>query len=133
MLQALAMPAEVQLTLEPDGTNKADELALNFDDVFGMNRSGRFPLTPKQTRALNSVDAALEDMSGPKPFWTEEALRTAGEWENVRSLAKEALRAFRWPIEVPQIGHVYTYTKDGRISSVTTIGSYQRKMRPPTE
>ncbi len=30
-LQALAMPAEVQLTLFPDFVCKADELALDFD------------------------------------------------------------------------------------------------------
>jgi hypothetical protein len=40
-LQALAMPADVQLALFPEGSAKVDELALEFDDVLGMKWSAK--------------------------------------------------------------------------------------------
>jgi hypothetical protein len=103
-LQALALPAAVQLELYPDGAAKADELALDFDhfqlcvrDNYGGD------LSERQRRLLDRLDQELEEMSGAQnaSLWTEEALRKAPEWEHIRVLAKEALESFGWEVNPP--------------------------------
>ncbi len=55
-LQALAMPAEVQLSLYPDFVCKADELALDFDQWKDcVNSNGVGVLTDLQRRALTAL------------------------------------------------------------------------------
>lgn len=34
-------------------------------------------------------------------FWTVEALISDPLWDEVRSIAKQVLRSFEWPVEVP--------------------------------
>lgn len=97
-LQALAAPPDTQLGIYPDFVCKADELALDFDDWFAM--SERF-LSAKQIGALEPIMSLLDGMSGPGGPWSEEDLRTDARWEQIRGLAKRALRVFKWPIEQP--------------------------------
>jgi hypothetical protein len=44
------------------------------------------------------LDSALNAMSGPQnaALWTEEALQSRPEWENVRNLAQRVLKSFGW-------------------------------------
>ena len=106
-IQALAMPAEVQLTLFPDFVCKADELALEFDEhytraisVFGDK------MTIEQKTVLSAIDQKLSDMSASgKEFslslWEEEGLLSSLQWTTIRILAREALEKFGWPVESP--------------------------------
>lgn len=129
-LQALAMPAEVQLTLFPEGSAKVDELALEFDDALEMRWTAkRRQITPEQDALLRRIDSALDEMSGPKPFWSEDALRASPQWQAVRNVAKEALEAFGWDVRAPLWTHIYTYTRDGRISSSTTISARHEELK----
>lgn len=64
-LRALAAPGAVALAFPPDGTVKADELALEFDNLIGAalsNMGDEF--TEEQRGALQKVDAQLTRMSG---------------------------------------------------------------------
>jgi hypothetical protein len=106
-LQMLAAPAQVQVALQPDHVAKADELALEFDHWYECARgsiSGEW--TPEQSTALSTIDASLARMSAGGPafsaeLWSVSALHTASKWEEVRGLARNALRCLGWPLEDP--------------------------------
>ena len=103
-LQALAMPAEVQLGLYPDFVCKGDELALDFDNFFHAVR-GSYPddFTAEQWTMLESIDRALAEMSGEENAhrWTDHAVRASSDWETIRGLARGALHALGWEVAAP--------------------------------
>jgi hypothetical protein len=104
-LQALAAPAEIQLTLFPGFDWKVDELAIEFDQWYQvmMRRRSLFPM--KARKLLEDLNRKLDEMSGPDNtrFWEEETLRTDTAWETIRDLARLALNAIGWPIENPML------------------------------
>ena len=103
-LQALALPAVVQVQLFPDFVCKADELALNFDHWSScMLAWYRDTLTPAQRDPIDAIDHHLARMSGTHnaALWTDEALHEAPEWNEVRQLARHALAAFGWEETTP--------------------------------
>jgi hypothetical protein len=106
-LQALAMPASTQLKLFPEFVVKADELALDFDSAWSAVRTNyEDELSPAQAAAIDAVERKLERMSRDGAefdvdLWTESALSSSGQWEDVRSLAESALEAFGWTRESP--------------------------------
>lgn len=104
-LQALAQPADVQLTLFPDFACKTDELALDFDDwAPAVLQCPEIELTEPQRTALQHIDEAFTKMNAEgTPIWTDDALRSAPEWEQARSLARQALAAFAWPPDAPPL------------------------------
>jgi hypothetical protein len=67
-----------------------DELALEFDDVFGP--PGTTPPAGGWGDALRRLDATLSAMSGPENahLWEPDALH-GPEWAKVRARAREAL------------------------------------------
>src|SRR5579884_3193304 len=104
-LQALAMPASVQVYLETDEVGLVvDDVAIDFDNWHrcvvghGANR-----VTDEQRALLAGIDRLLGAMSGAEntELWTEEALSTAPEWATIRELATRALTAFGWEIAAP--------------------------------
>lgn len=103
-LQALAMPAAVQLALFPDFVCKADELALDFANFYGAVR-GNYPndYTAEQWATLETIDRALEERSGEENAerWTDDAVRTSCVWEMIRGLARTALDALGWEVSAP--------------------------------
>lgn len=90
-LRRLAAPPEEQETylLELGVLPSVDELALEFDDALSGVAIGDPPLG----QLLNQLNELLEEMSGEENayLWTPRALQEASEWENVRTLAREAL------------------------------------------
>lgn len=118
-LQALAMPAEIQLSLFPDFVCKADELANDFDHWMGcVFSNGEDTLTDAQSATLAAIDAQLAVMSN-KTYgieWTEDELYTRPEWARVRLLAVDALNAFGWEITAPPPSED-TYVPGGRPES----------------
>ena len=71
-----------------------DELALEFDDLFFVHRASPDSLGGADG-ALSDLDRALKRMSGEANahLWTEQALRSAPQWREVRALAARALAA----------------------------------------
>ena len=93
-LRALAAPADVQLARHPDLTAGADAVAADFGDALRLaSDCPQLGLDDEQRDALDAVEELLERMSGAEGAtpWTEEALRSAPEWEEVRTRARAAL------------------------------------------
>ena len=106
-LQGLAIDAESQLALNPVQIDRVEELALAFDDSFGMaNANCAEAFTQIQWEALRAIDRKLDAMSlGGDEFedeiWTENGLRSHPAWNEIRSLARTALERFGWLCESP--------------------------------
>jgi hypothetical protein len=103
-LQALAMPAEIQLSLFPDFVCKGDELALGFGHSYDVARDN-YPdyFTPNQWTTLETIEHVLDQMSGQENAdrWTDDAVRVSGDWGLLRTLAQIALGAIGWKVEIP--------------------------------
>ena len=109
-IQALAMDADVQRSLFPDFTCKADELALDFDHWFKVAQ-GHFAkqFSNEQLVAIRAIDQKLTTMSNggsgfDEALWWDDSLATRSEWQEVRSLAMHALQQFGWQLEKPPWG-----------------------------
>ena len=106
-LQALAAQPEDQLALFPSFTSRVEELALEFDEHYRRAIAELSPaMDADQLEALRSIDAKLESMSADGPefaesLWEALGLRNSPHWDDVRSLAAEALARFHWPVELP--------------------------------
>ncbi len=114
--QALALPAAVQLSLFPDFVCKVDELALDFgawcDSVLSHEAA---LLSPIQASLLVEMNNKLTAMSGPQPYWTEDALRQSPVWAEVRQLSAAILLAFNWVEGIPPSDRA-SYVPAGRAS-----------------
>ncbi|MEO2090450.1 MAG: hypothetical protein ABGY75_13270 [Gemmataceae bacterium] len=90
-LELLAADGSTALAGVPDGCNKPSELALMFDN-FRSAVVGNFAaeLPPELLAALAGVDAALDRI--PRHGWTDEAVRSAPEWQAVRDEATVAVQ-----------------------------------------
>ena len=110
VLTVLAQPWDAQvaylhaLDVVPAGANvwaTVDELALDLDAIapaaYGWEAEGDF--TAEELEGVRALDRALAAMSGQQhaDLWTEQALRVAPEWANVRELARHALAALKRP------------------------------------
>lgn len=110
-LQGLAIDPESQLMLNPEQIDRVEELALAFDDSFGMAKihCASF-FTQAQWEAIYAIDRKLDAMSfGGEKFdeeiWTENGLRSHEAWIEIRVLARTALERFGWPCESPKNRH----------------------------
>ena len=93
-LEALALPGNLALQRAPDGTARADELALDFDNFYTAFR-GNFglELSQEQLEALAEVDRLLSDIGRSKnaALWQDEAVIGDPRWEQIRNAARVAL------------------------------------------
>jgi hypothetical protein len=95
VLRRLAAPApEQQAYLQKLGVD-ADELALEYDDLFRLadERWRNGELTQNEYDVLKTLNTLLDTMSGPEraALWTIDALQSRTEWIEVRRLAAQAL------------------------------------------
>lgn len=100
-LQQAALPAERQIA-RLRGFDVAFEVADDFDNWCRWAlASADIRLTEEQRSRLSALNRRLEQMSGEHnaELWTEDALRSRREWEEVRREAREILELFQWPIE----------------------------------
>jgi hypothetical protein len=98
-VKALAAGGDAALALSPEGTVKADELALDFDNFKRAALEGlESELTQAQRESLLDVDRLLAAMSEARQadLWTEEGVRTHPKWQEVREAAKRVLVEFGW-------------------------------------
>jgi hypothetical protein len=92
-LRELALPGESQLAGQADGSHKADEIALDFDDALKYWAPRIWnSLPPAQQKAVSDVEAHLSKMSGRKNarLWTESAMLEDEAWKELRRLADRA-------------------------------------------
>jgi len=117
-LQLLAMPAAAQLAFfPPRWVETAFELA---DDYIGAYRVivNNHPkrLRAGQRRRLDLLHESLESIVSEREkdyLCTESALLGSTEWQDVRELARAALRSFGWPSEAPPKGRHRFIGPDG--------------------
>lgn len=112
-LQALAADAETQRSLFPAFVCKADELALDFDHWSEVVRANFAPeFSAEQLAALQAIDDRLAAMSRggagyDAALWSDAALSTRPEWEEIRSLARCALLQLSHPVATPPRGRSF--------------------------
>ena len=101
---ALASPANVQLSLFPQGVCIGDELVCDFDlhkEDFLANQQ----LTSEQLSAIQTLDAFLDGLSGShnEVFWCDpEPLTDDPRWEQIRELSRHVLRSLNWNYSHPE-------------------------------
>ena len=98
--QALAADAEAQLGLFPAFVDQPFELVDDFDNWFRATvwRSS-LGISPAQEAALRKLSSALGAL--PESELSESAVRASAAWEQLRSLARDALECFGWSSELP--------------------------------
>lgn len=98
-LQQAALPAAGQIA-RLTGCDVPFEVA---DDVGHWTRwvlqSSDAKLTDEQRSSLAELDAHTDQMNDNAHLWTEEALRSQPEWDEVRRKARKALKLFGWSVE----------------------------------
>ena len=98
-LHALASDGDRALASAPPGSCRADELALDYGNFISA-AFGSFErdFTSEQVVALRRVDELLSAMSSEdqSDLWTDEAVRLHPRWQEVRSLARAAVRVLGW-------------------------------------
>ena len=103
-LQTLALPVSGQIRLVASDGTPVEALAAAFSATHqSIHMTACTKLTPQQARALARLDDQLAGVcreSAP-PLASELAMRRSSEWRHVRTMAREALVHFRWPLEVP--------------------------------
>lgn len=98
-LQQAALPADCQIA-RLKGFPVADEVADDVGNwILWVLQRPDVNLTDEQRASLAELDALLGQMSGQHNthVWTDEALRSLPEWEEVRSKASRSLTLFGWP------------------------------------
>jgi hypothetical protein len=97
---SLSLPGPEALARVPEGPNRVDRLALLFDEEYTefMERLVDLP-NESQIVSLQNIDRALNAIAGAdnRSLWTNESLESDPHWNEIRQLAKIALRAFDWP------------------------------------
>jgi hypothetical protein len=104
-LQALAMPAVVQIELFPKGVCLACELTEDFENFSrAFSAACEKSTRAKSKDALAEIRKCIEDLSQEGDFvcWDERRIRESAGWEKLRELSKAALVSLGWPIEAPQ-------------------------------
>jgi hypothetical protein len=100
-LQQAALPAERQIE-RLKGFDVPHEIA---DDVYNQTlwvlQCSDVTLTDEQRSSLAALDALTNGMSGEQnaELWTDDALRSRPEWDEVRREARKILELFQWPLE----------------------------------
>ena len=110
-LQALALPAEQQVTLLPRFVPELDELALSFEHWLRLvTADPQARLTPVQRDALRAVERVLDGMSGQANahLWTRGGGCEGEPWSRLRESARAALAAFGWDPGPPP-GRLFEY------------------------
>ena len=117
-LQLLAMPAAVQLAFfPPRWVETAFELADYFIGAYKMvvNNHPEGP-TAAQRQRLELLHERLEAVVSERErdyLRTEGALLGSTEWQDLRELARAALRSFGWPLEASPRGRYRFIGPDG--------------------
>lgn len=100
-LQQAALPAEHQIA-RLKGSDIPFEVADDVcQQILWLLQSTDVKMTDVQRSSLVALDAFIDGMSGARNarLWTDDALRSRPEWEEVRERARSILGLFQWPLE----------------------------------
>jgi hypothetical protein len=121
LLDAIRLAAsdyEDQVQALPDFVFKPDEVALLFDDAYvGFHQViAAKMVTDPQIEAVKAIDTFFDEMSSNKDkekIWTLEAMETSPVWQELRLLARNALRSFNLALDKPDLSWG-TYVPGGK-------------------
>ena len=101
-LQVLACDSQNQINHFPPGVDIIGELFMDYEG-YSEAIGTYWEISQDQVIRLAVLRDFFYSLNNPasSDFWNVEALSSDPRWEQVRSLAKQALTAFNWPIEVP--------------------------------
>jgi len=96
----------VAMTQDPDTQKKitgsrhtaGEEIVLEFTDAFEECLDKGSILTTRQKEMLLNLNAYISSISGDgfDFIWLDESGLYSQEWGNIRTLAKQVLKEFRW-------------------------------------
>ena len=96
-VERLAAPAATQVAWLIEKRVPVYELMDEFADSIDTGWITRLReaglLTATAERYLADLEHALDGLPKDRAFWTDDALRTAAEWQHVRDVASRALTA----------------------------------------
>ena len=111
-LQALAQPADVQISLYPEfgGDMRVDrfipdELAFDLEQWLLNVKNERLEIEPIVVAAIDAIDQRLQVLRKRRPpdLWSVEALQRDERWNEIRRSARAALSLAGWE-DVPPFG-----------------------------
>ena len=107
-LRLAASPPAEQIEALPDFVHVPDEVALLYDDAFGLVPQIREAelIDDDQVQVLAELDRLFEEMSAAADrdqLWTTEAMSGDVRWERSRQLAARALRELGRPASSPRL------------------------------
>jgi len=98
-IRILAMPGKEALDELPLCSNRADRLALSFDEHYTVFMESMTVLPEEaQLLSLQALDSALNAISGPEnlALWDDVSFIQDPHWENIRLLAQKVMIEFGW-------------------------------------
>ncbi len=99
-LRLLAASFDDQMRVFPEWVVVPDELAETFGEAYEIYlQEDTALISPKAQRLIAGLHSILDMMSGDARarLWTVDALRNAGEWHQIRTLAGDALAELNEP------------------------------------
>jgi hypothetical protein len=94
-IELLAAPPEIQLRVVPAFGYKADELYLSFDHWRNkLLVNFQSELAVDQLTTLDSLQELFGRMGND--CWTDSGAHDSAEWQTVRQLSQQTLKAFGW-------------------------------------
>ncbi|MCP4035471.1 MAG: hypothetical protein GY733_00920 [bacterium] len=98
-IRILALPGREALDELPGSSNRADHLALSFDEHYTVFME-TMTILPEEAvlLSLQSLDSALNAISGPEnlDLWSDASFTLDPHWENIRLLAQKVMIEFGW-------------------------------------
>ena len=98
-IRILALPGREALAELPAASNRADRLALSFDEHY-TEYMQTMTILPgeKQMLSLQALDSALNAISGPEnlDLWTDASFINDPAWDEIRELAERVMFEFDW-------------------------------------
>lgn len=98
-IRILSLPGREALEELPTSQNRADRLALSFDEHYTTYMETMTVLPEeKQLLSLQALDSALNAISGPENFdlWTDASFINDPAWDHIRWLAEQVMFEFGW-------------------------------------
>ena len=115
VLRLLGSNFDTQRELMPTGVNLTDEIALLFDDIWQkcdfllMNNM----INNLQMEKIKKINRMLDILDEDQEMWDESALKTKDEWETIRKLSMDALKAFGKEYATPNINWIQFVWQEG--------------------
>lgn len=105
-LRALSHDPEIQKSLFPPNSIIREEIIMEYEEAVGMDFERINTIigcTQEQFCSLKKLDDYLLELYREKgeSVWLNNSELYSAEWDNIRVLARKALNAFGWSLDIP--------------------------------